>query len=84
MTISGSITTPSRKLARKEDAERLEQAINQLPDAYREVVVLYDLDGLAAQEAADRIGCTVGALYMRRSRAHAMLAEILPTVSFSG
>lgn len=79
VTISASLTTPSRKLGRKEDIELLERGLNQLPASYRDVVVLYDLKGLAAEDAAAQLGCSPGALYMRRSRAHAMLADLLLT-----
>ncbi|MBW3542894.1 MAG: sigma-70 family RNA polymerase sigma factor [Planctomycetes bacterium] len=79
--IGGSITSPSSAFARKEAHERLEDALRRLPRAYAQVVRLYDLEGGSAEEVAEQLGCSPGAVYMRRARAHAQLQEILESLS---
>ena len=55
----------------------LDRAIEQLPLAYREVVRRYDLQGQSAVEVAGQLGCSPGAVYMRRARAHERLQQLL-------
>ena len=50
------------------DAE-VEKAFAALPDKFRQVVQLVDLEGLAYQEAADRLGVPVGTVMSRLHRA---------------
>lgn len=62
--------TPSRRLRHAEACEELNRAVEALPDRYREVVQLYDLEGRSIEELAQRTGRSPGALYMLRARAH--------------
>ena len=48
-----------------------------LPPAYREVVVLCELEGLAYAEAAAALSCPIGTVRSRLSRARALLAAKL-------
>ncbi len=50
------------------DAE-VEAAFSGLPDKFREVVQLVDIEALSYQEAADRIGVPVGTIMSRLHRA---------------
>jgi RNA polymerase sigma-70 factor (ECF subfamily) len=50
------------------DAE-VETAFTGLPDKFREVVQLVDLNGLSYQEAADQLGIPVGTIMSRLHRA---------------
>lgn len=73
--------TPSWAARSHELADRLRWAIAELPADYREVVVRYDLRQLPIDEVADELGCSAGAVYMRRQRAHRLLRRQM--VSFS-
>ena len=42
------------------DVEYLEKAIQRLPDGYRAVFVLIEVEGYKHQEVADMLGITVG------------------------
>ncbi len=53
--------------------EALAAAIGKLPADQREVLVLRDVEGLSAQEAADVVGIEVGALKSRLHRARMAL-----------
>ncbi|MBI4585870.1 MAG: sigma-70 family RNA polymerase sigma factor [Planctomycetes bacterium] len=70
-------STASRGAARKEALEALEQALGQLPEIYRQVVRLYDLEGLTAKEVGELVERSPGAVFMLRARAHRRLREIL-------
>jgi RNA polymerase sigma-70 factor (ECF subfamily) len=60
---------PERSLAAKEVATALESAIAGLEPAYREVLLLRDVEGLSAAEAAEVTGLTVAAVKSRLHRA---------------
>ena len=55
------------------DAGSLRRAIARLPERYREVVVLCDLEGKSYEEAAALLGCPVGTVRSRRHRACELL-----------
>ena len=64
-------------LTRRADIERVRRAVASLPPAYREVVVLCELEGLAYAEAAAALACPIGTVRSRLSRARALLAAKL-------
>ncbi len=78
--IAAMTSTPSMKVARTENHAELHLAIKRLPASYAHVIQKYDLEGISADELAKEMGCSVGALHMRRSRALVMLGELLGTV----
>jgi RNA polymerase sigma-70 factor, ECF subfamily len=51
-------SSPSQQAARRERAELLSEALETLPGAYREVIVLRNLEGLSFGEVAARMGRT--------------------------
>lgn len=79
-------TTPSREAARHDAADILQTAVARLPEDYKEVVRLYDLEGRPIAEVAANMGRSVGAVHMLRARAHDRLRQDLGTSSryFSG
>jgi len=52
-------------------------ALEALPEAFRLVVVLSDIEGLSYREIADTMGCPVGTVMSRLHRARRMLQESL-------
>jgi RNA polymerase sigma-70 factor, ECF subfamily len=60
-----------------ETAGRVRQAVGTLPENYREVVVLCELEEMSYEEAAAALGCPVGTVRSRLHRARAMLVEKL-------
>ena len=63
------------ELARNERIELLHKAVLALPPAYREVVVLCDLNEMDYAEAAGALGCAIGTIRSRLHRARALLME---------
>jgi RNA polymerase sigma-70 factor (ECF subfamily) len=51
-------SSPSQQAARRERAELLSEALETLPGAYREVIILRNLEGLSFGEVAARMGRT--------------------------
>ena len=68
---------PSRLMAKKEAEDALREAIQALPDLYRRVVVMYDLEGRHVSELAASLGRSPGSVFMLRARAHRKLVEFL-------
>ena len=62
-------------LTRNERTESLRRAVLALPPAYREVVVLCDLNELDYADAANLLGCAIGTVRSRLHRARALLME---------
>lgn len=72
--------TPEEAVARAERAQRVQAAIQQLPEPYRSVVLLHDYRGLSHEEIAVAVGATYAAVRKRYSRALAKLGELLKDI----
>ena len=59
----------------EERKERLQRALERLPLEFREVIVLYELEGLSYKEVAAMLGIPVGTVMSRLSRARQRLRE---------
>ena len=67
---------------RKANAESIHCALEKLPDEFREVIVLHDLEGLAYKEIAGVVGIPIGTVMSRLARARGRLrVEILASNS---
>ena len=69
--------TPEAELLSRETREILNQAIDALPDRYRTVLVLRDIEGLSNEEVAEVVGESVAAVKSRLHRARMALRERL-------
>ena len=63
------------ELSRNQQVESLRKAVLALPPAYREVVVLCDLNEMDYAQAAEALGCAIGTIRSRLHRARALLME---------
>ena len=72
-----TISTPSQAAMRIEDVQRVEAALDRLPDHYREVIVLSRIVGLSHREVAEQLGRTETASRTLLRRALVLLAGIL-------
>jgi RNA polymerase sigma-70 factor, ECF subfamily len=67
----------SDEFATHETIGRVRHAVATLPENYREIVVLCDLEEMSYEEAASALGCPVGTVRSRLHRARAILLEKL-------
>ncbi len=63
-------------MARVMDDE-VAKALEQLPDNFREIVILCDIEGLSYAEAAEALGIPIGTVRSRLSRARETLRRLL-------
>ena len=68
---------PERAMTEPLLGDEVSAALAELPEDYRLVVVLADLEGLKYKEVADAIGCPVGTVMSRLFRARRVLEERL-------
>ena len=64
-------------LVRKEVREVVRKAIEQLPESYRTVLLLRDLEGFDTEEAAEMLELSTGAVKTRLHRARQVLRGLL-------
>lgn len=67
----------SDEFATRETISRVRGAVATLPENYREIVVLCDLEEMSYEEAASVLNCPVGTVRSRLHRARAILLEKL-------
>jgi len=68
---------PLEALERKELREALRSAVDKLPDIYRQVFTLRDLEELNIEETAQALGIGVSVVKVRLHRARIMLQKLL-------
>ncbi len=72
-----SAVDPLSDLTRRESLEAVNRAVLGLPSAYREVVVLCELEEMSYDDAARVLECPVGTVRSRLHRGRQMLMERL-------
>ncbi|HSE33627.1 MAG TPA: sigma-70 family RNA polymerase sigma factor [Pyrinomonadaceae bacterium] len=70
-------TNPQVVYLRKVERTEIRTALESLPSAYREIVVLRDIEGLSYQEIATVLDCPAGTVMSRLARAREKLRCIL-------
>ena len=76
-TAHAGATDAGDEIDRANDIERVRAAVFDLPRVHREVVVLCDLEELPYATAAEILGCPIGTVRSRLSRARVLLATRL-------
>ena len=74
---------PVEALAQKELAAQLEEAVAALPQLYREVLILRDIDGLNIAETSAALGITVPTVKTRLLRARLMVRDYFVSRSWA-
>ena len=67
-------------LERREVREAVRRSIDQLPDGYRNVLLIRDIEGYDTEETAALLGLTPGAVKTRLHRARAALKTLLEPI----
>jgi RNA polymerase sigma-70 factor (ECF subfamily) len=79
--IADSISSPSQRASRREQAVILASALDQLPEDYREVIVLRHLEGYSFAEVAARMGKSDDSVQKLWVRALGKLRRAMESVS---
>jgi RNA polymerase sigma-70 factor (ECF subfamily) len=66
---------PETEMLRKLDAQAIQEMVAALPDVFREVIVLREIDDLSYREIAAIVSAPVGTVMSRLARGRAMLRE---------
>ncbi len=74
------VATPQDALQRKEVRELVVAKLMELPDGYRIVLLLRDIEGYSTEEAARALGMTEGAIKVRLHRARAAFKVLVAPV----
>jgi len=69
--------TPEEHAEKKELRKTVRDAVDALPDEYRQIIIMREFTGLSYGEIADATGLNEGTVKSRLSRARQKLAEIL-------
>jgi len=69
--------TPEEALIRRKDAEAIRAVIENLPEPFRETLVLRELEELSYKEIAALTATPIGTVMSRLARARQMLADML-------
>jgi len=73
------VATPERMLLRDEIAERVQSAINDLPEDLRTAIIMREIDGLSYEDIAQAMDCPIGTVRSRIFRAReAIERELAP------
>lgn len=70
-------TNPQRTALRRELAEKMEEALAQLPEKHRAILVLREVEGLSYEELAETLGIPKGTVMSRLFHARSKMQEIL-------
>ena len=68
-------STPETEMVRKLDSETIQGLVAALPDTFREVIVLREINDLSYREIAEIASVPVGTVMSRLARARAMLRQ---------
>ena len=67
--------SPETEMVRQWDAETIRRLVAELPDPFREAIVLREINDLSYGEIADVVGVPIGTVMSRLARARSMLRK---------
>ena len=71
------VHTPEKLVAAMQDAQILHRALDTLPEGFREVLVLKEMEGFSYKEIADVTGVPIGTVMSRLARGREMFKKAL-------
>ena len=76
--------TPEALALQQQTADRVRQAVQSLPDDFREVIVLRELEGMSYKEIAEVVDIPIGTVMSRLARARERLLAMLGPPRLAG
>ena len=67
--------SPEAEMLRQRDADTIRRLVAELPDPFREAIVLREINDLSYGEIANVVGVPVGTVMSRLARARSMLRK---------
>ena len=64
-------------IIKRNNAEKLNNAIKKLPEKYREIIILKDIEGMKIKEIAEILSISVQAVKTRIHRGRLFLRELM-------
>ena len=84
VSCSSSIDDPETVALRKTEAHQVDEAIASIPPAFREIIVLREIEGLSYKEIANVIEAPIGTVMSRLARARSEIRRALVRASDAG
>jgi RNA polymerase sigma-70 factor (ECF subfamily) len=75
LAMQGKSVAPAEEVIRRLQAEAIRTAIDNLPDEYRETVLLADVQEFRYQEVAEILGIPIGTVRSRLSRGRRLVQK---------
>lgn len=75
LDIESTSATPDELVEQRQSRELVYRALEALPERYRTVVVLFELEGLSGEEIAELVDVNLSTLWVWLHRGRAMLAK---------
>ncbi|MEO6910353.1 MAG: sigma-70 family RNA polymerase sigma factor [Edaphobacter sp.] len=76
-TLADDGNSPFDNVAQNEDRERIEAALRQVPEAFRTVVVLREIEGFTYEEIAEILNVNLGTVKSRLTRGRSALRALI-------
>ncbi len=79
-TVSGNFNNPEQETLRREREKLLLKALNDLPEIFREAIVLCDIEGFSYEEIAQALEINIGTVKSRIARGREELRKKLEDI----
>jgi len=80
----GAARDPHALYVAELEREQVRAAILQLPEEFREIILLREFEELPYQDIAAMLGCPLGTVMSRLARARSRLRDLLPAATTAG
>lgn len=83
-SVSEQVMDPERAMFRKQTHKKVHSALSEVPELFREVVILFDLNGLSYQEISEVVGVPMGTVKSRLRRGREAFCQRMKAITEAG